>query len=143
MDNPSPFSLIPQEIIPNLFQSGIIVSSSLLSRFHFGLVIDLEGGFDRPSLAKNITSYLYWPISDGLLPDIQILHQVSSFGAFFIKQEKNVLVHCFFGYNRSSLLTGVIMSKLGYSGDFIVKKIKDKIPLSLSNHAFLNYLLRL
>jgi len=136
-------AFFPQEIIPNLFQSGFIISPSLLARCDFNLVIDLEGGFDRGSLAKLVTAYIYWPIADGPLPDIQTLQQISLIGSFFINRKMRVLVHCFFGMNRSSLITGMIMWRLGYKGDQIVNAIKHKIPLSLTNEVFLNYLLAL
>src|SRR5215470_13218900 len=77
-------------------------------------VIDLEGGVDHgvPELADQFL-YIYLPIHDGELPDLDRLHAVARLGADLIKRGDRVLAHCGVGLNRSALMCVLILRYLG------------------------------
>src|SRR5438477_3578233 len=77
-------------------------------------VIDLEGGVDHgvPEMADKFL-YVYLPIHDGELPDMDRLHAVARMAAQLIKRGDRVLAHCGMGLNRSALMAALILRYLG------------------------------
>jgi len=130
----------PVEIIPGLFQSGMIFSSSAIRKHQIKVVIDLHGGFDPKRIAHHLDYYLYWPIEDASLPDLLQLHQTASFGHWCHAIGMKVLTHCQLGLNRSSLVNGMILWKWGYRGKEITHIIRRAVPLALRNKKFKHYL---
>jgi len=51
-----------------------------------------------------------------------------------------VLSHCGMGYNRSALVAGVILHKLGMAGPDIVRRIQERRPGALYNECFAAYI---
>jgi protein-tyrosine phosphatase len=129
------------EVYPNLFQGSQIVDVTDLDKVRemkIQVVIDLEGGFDPP--IGFLDSYLYWPIIDlPILPNLESLFCVASFGALAIYHKGRVLVHCRQGLNRSGLVCGRIMSLDGVCGPDILKTICEKVPGALWNPVFREY----
>jgi len=108
----------------------------------FDVCIDLAGGID-PN-AGDFKIYLKWTIEDAGLPDPGILKIVASFGYdMAYKKKMKVLVHCEQGFNRASLLNGVILWRKGMSSQEIVNYIRSKRPGALFNMNFVNYLVNL
>ena len=132
-----------KEIRPGLYQSGRIHDSKELRAHGIKCVIDLEGGFDGIQDPDALTFYLYHPIIDGDLPNMELVHQCAQFARLCIQRQIPVLSHCFMGLNRASLLTGCILYYLGLRGVEAVKIIQEKVPGSLSNTNFMKYLLSL
>ena len=130
------------KIKEGLYQSSKIDDLELFESFKFGLVIDLEGGFDNIP-RKNFT-YLYFPFSDvPWLPNRKRLNAVALFGFSFWCGGTKVLVHCAQGINRSSLVNGVILNLSGISGKEAVEIITTARPGALLNPIFRIYLLSL
>ena len=128
------------QIDENLYQSSIIDDVERAKRFD--VCIDLAGGIDPG--ASDFKIYLKWTIEDAVLPDLDILKLVASFGYdLAYKKKMKVLVHCEQGINRASLINGVILWMKGMSGEEIVNYIRSKRPGALFNMNFVNYLVNL
>jgi hypothetical protein len=105
------------------------------------VVIDLEGDIDHgvPTLPNSIL-YLYFPIHDEELPNLAKLHAIAELGASLITSGHRVLSHCGMGFNRSALVAGLIMHKLGMPGGEVVAKIRERRAGALFNENFARFL---
>ncbi|HEX9501132.1 MAG TPA: hypothetical protein VGA10_05710 [Thermoanaerobaculia bacterium] len=74
------------------------------------------------------------------LPTMTRLDAVATLGAQLIRSGHRVLSHCGMGFNRSALIAGVILNKLGVPGKEIVTRIRERRPGALFNDVFANYL---
>ncbi len=127
------------EIEPGLYQGSQFSSKDYETLQNLGIdfVIDLEGVED--TLPPNISLY-FWPIFDiPELPNLKELEIAAQWGLNKWK-EGQVLVHCAQGHNRSGLVNGRILVLAGFSGKEAVKIIQSKVPGSLSNFVFKNYI---
>ena len=107
-------------------------------------VIDMDAGLDDciPTTPDTCV-YLYFPIYDEELPPISRLDAIGNFGAHLIRSGHRVLSHCGMGFNRSALVAGMILHKLGMPGREAVERLRAKRPGALFNEVFANYLNRL
>jgi len=105
-------------------------------------VIDLEGGVDHgvPEVADKFL-YVYLPIADGELPDLDRLHAVARMAAQLIKRGDRVLSHCGVGLNRSALMAALILRYLGMESVAAVERCRARRPGALYNKVFADYLL--
>jgi protein-tyrosine phosphatase len=86
-------------------------------------------------------SYIWWPFTDGPMPDIRILEGLADIAAGFLKKEEKVLISCAAGVNRSSLLACLIMMKfLKVDAQEAVEEIRKKNPFALFNENFYSWL---
>jgi protein-tyrosine phosphatase len=124
-----------------LFISPAITDWDVLNCHGVDTVIDLDGTIDSgvPTL-PNKCLYIYFPIFDEDLPNLNKLDAVGSLGASLVSSGHCVLSHCGMGYNRSALVAGVILHKLGLSGPDIVRRIQERRPGALYNECFAAYL---
>jgi len=108
------------------------------------VVIDLEGELDHcvPTVPNHVL-YLYFPIFDEDLPNLQKLDAVARLGASLVESGHKVLSHCGMGYNRSALVAGLILHHLGVPGPEAVRLLREKRPGALFNDVFAEYLLGL
>jgi protein-tyrosine phosphatase len=88
----------------------------------------------------NQSLYVYFPIYDEDLPDLDKLHGVAELGAKLISSGLNILSHCGMGFNRSALVAGLIMVKLGMSGPRVVEQIRSRRAGALFNENFAAFL---
>jgi protein-tyrosine phosphatase len=105
------------------------------------VVIDLEGELDTgvPTLPNSVL-YLYFPIFDEDLPDLDKLHAVARLGASLVSAGHKVLSHCGMGFNRSALVAGLILVHLGMTGEEAFTLLRRKRPGALFNDVFADYL---
>lgn len=105
------------------------------------VVIDLEGDVDHdvPTVPDQMM-YIYFPIFDDDLPDLNKLHAVAQLSAGLIEKGERVLSHCGLGLNRSALVAGLILTYLGMSGEAAVALLREKRPGALFNDKFAEYL---
>ena len=105
-------------------------------------VIDLEGGVDHgvPEMADRFL-YVYLPIHDGELPDLDRLHAVARMAAQLIKRGDRVLSHCGVGLNRSALMVALILRYLGMDSAAAVERCRERRPGALYNKVFADYLI--
>jgi protein-tyrosine phosphatase len=128
------------QIDGNLYQSSMIDDVERVKIFD--ACIDLAGGIDPDT--SDFKIYLKWTIEDAGLPDLDILKIVAFFGYDLVyKKKMKLLVHCEQGFNRASLLNGVILWMKGMRGQEIVDYIRKKRAGALFNQNFVNYLVNL
>jgi hypothetical protein len=124
-----------------LFISPLIRDWAFLERRQIDTVIDLEGDIDPgvPTDPDRIL-YVYFPIADDGLPDLQKLHALGELGASLVRSGHGVLSHCGMGFNRSALVAGLILNKLGMPGEEVVDRLRSRRPGALFNETFAAYL---
>jgi protein-tyrosine phosphatase len=130
-----------------LDESGRVGLSADIDDWHpieaagIDVVIDLDGDLDLgvPTVPNQLL-YIYFPIDDAELPDLDKLHAVAQLGASLVTQGHKVLAHCALGCNRSALLVGLILMYLGMPGDEAVALLRRKRAGALFNPMFATYL---
>jgi len=124
-----------------LFISPVIHDWNVVTQRGIDTVVDLEGGLDIgvPTL-PNQCLYVYFPIYDEELPNLNKLHGVASLCASLVAAEHRVLSHCGMGFNRSALVAGLILHKLGMPGPEVVARLRIKRPGALFNDRFASFL---
>ena len=124
-----------------LFISPAINDWDVLTRHNVDTVIDLEGDIDEGvPTCPNQCLYIYFPIFDEDLPNLDKLHAVGDLGARIVMTGHRVLSHCGMGFNRSALVAGVILNKLGMPGPDVVQRLRERRPGALFNDSFADYL---
>ena len=128
----------------HLFISPVISEWTGVSSAGIDTVIDLEGGLDEcvPTI-PNGCLYIYFPIFDERLPDLQKLEAVVNLGAQLVGSGQRVPSHCGMGFNRSALVAGRILHRLGMPGDLVVQRLRERRPGALFNDLFAEHLLSL
>jgi hypothetical protein len=124
-----------------LFISPVIKDWNVVSAYGVDTVIDLEGGLDDciPT-APNGCLYVYFPIYDEQLPDLDRLEAVAILGAHLVSNGHVVLSHCGMGFNRSALVAGRILHRLGMPGPHIIERLRERRPGALFNEVFADHL---
>ena len=124
-----------------LFISPAIREWAPIADLGIDTVIDMDAGIDDciPTTPEGCL-YIYFPIYDEELPSMTRLDAVATLGAQLIRGGHGVLSHCGMGFNRSALVAGVILNKLGIPGREIVTRIRERRPGALFNDVFANYL---
>ena len=104
-------------------------------------VMDLDGNLDLgiPNIANHML-YVYFPICDEELPDLNKLHALANLGARLVANGEKVLAHCGMGFNRSALVAGLVLTYLGMKGEDAVALLREKRPGALFNKNFAAYL---
>ncbi|MEO8383165.1 MAG: hypothetical protein ABI779_26145 [Acidobacteriota bacterium] len=127
-----------------LFISPVINDWEIISSHGIDTVIDLEGGLDEciPTV-PNGCLYVYFPIFDEELPDLHKLEAVVSLGAHLVSNGRRVLSHCGMGFNRSALVAGLILHRLGLPGQSVVHQLRERRPGALFNEVFAQHILSL
>ena len=123
-----------------LFISPAISDWSVIEAHRIDTIIDLDGGIDHDvPTVPNQCLYIYFPIFDEQLPDLDKLHAVAALGAALVGDGHRVLSHCGMGYNRSALVAGLILHRLGLPGPEVVARIRARRPGALFNDCFAEY----
>jgi protein-tyrosine phosphatase len=124
-----------------LFISPAITDWDALISHKVDAVIDLDGDIDSgvPTIPDQCL-YIYFPIFDEGLPNLDKLNALGNLGASLIASGHCVLSHCGMGFNRSALVAGLILHKLGMPGPDIVKRIRNRRPGALFNDCFAAFL---
>jgi protein-tyrosine phosphatase len=84
--------------------------------------------------------YVYFPIYDEQLPDPAKLEAVVNLGAHLVATGHRVLSHCGMGFNRSALIAGLILYRLGMPGNRVVERLRERRPGALFNEVFAEHL---
>jgi protein-tyrosine phosphatase len=135
-------ALVPMDDDERLFLSADITDWQPVLDRGINVVIDLEGGVDHgvPEIANQFM-YIYLPIADGDLPDLDRLHAVAKLGAELVHRGDRVLAHCGLGLNRSALMVALILRYLGMDGPAAVERCRQRRSGALYNTVFAEYLL--
>jgi hypothetical protein len=125
----------------HLFISPVITDWTIVTSYGIDTVIDLEGGLDEciPTV-PNGCLYVYFPIFDEQLPDLKKLEAVASLGAHLVASGHGVLSHCGMGFNRSALVAGRILHRLGMRGPEVVERLRTRRPGALFNDVFAEHI---
>ncbi len=124
-----------------LFISPVIHDWAVVTQRGIDTVIDLEGGLDvGVPTAPNECLYVYFPILDEHLPNLNKLHGVASMCASLTSHNHRVLSHCGMGLNRSALVAGLILHKLGMPGTEVLARLRARRPGALFNGQFAAFL---
>jgi hypothetical protein len=124
-----------------LFISPAINDWNVLDRHNVDTIIDLEGDIDEGvPTCPNKCLYIYFPILDEELPNLDKLDAIGDLGARVVIAGHRVLSHCGMGFNRSALVAGVILNKLGMPGHDVVQRLRERRPGALFNDCFADYL---
>lgn len=124
-----------------LFIAPAIDDWVVVERLGIDTVIDLEGGLDVgvPTEPEQIL-YVYFHIYDEGLPNLHKLGGLADLGADLVRSGHRVLTHCGMGFNRSALVAGVILHRLGMPGSQAVQQLRSRRPGALFNETFASYL---
>ena len=124
-----------------LFISPALSAWTPLQELGIDTVIDLEGDVDHciPTVPNHVL-YVYFPIYDEELPNLAKLNAVADMGAGLIRSGHRVLAHCGMGFNRSALVAGLILLRLGVSGPDAVLRLRSCRPGALFNSVFAAHL---
>ncbi|HTM57921.1 MAG TPA: dual specificity protein phosphatase family protein [Candidatus Udaeobacter sp.] len=127
-----------------LYVSSTIDDWGVLQELAISVVIDLEGAVDEgiPTRPGGIL-YVYLPISDSELPDLAVLGASADLIARLLRSGYRVLIHCGLGLNRSPLLAGMALSRLGWSGPAAVERLRERRPGALFNETYCDFLMNL
>jgi len=141
---PLSFKLYPVDDEGRLFISPAIHEWQPMADAGIDTVFDMDAGLDHciPTDPGKCL-YIYFPIYDEELPNLHRLDAIGHLGASLIKEGHVVLSHCGMGFNRSALVAGVIMNKMGHKGADIVKRMRERRPGALFNSVFAEYLAKL
>jgi protein-tyrosine phosphatase len=125
----------------SLFISPAIDEWTPLEERGIDTVIDLDGGLDHciPTLPNHVL-YIYFPIFDEELPDLHKLNAVADLAARLVGSGHRVLSHCGMGFNRSALVAGLTLHRLGMSGPDVVRHLRSCRPGALFNERFAAHL---
>ena len=125
----------------HLFIAPVIHDWAEVERRDIDTVIDLEGGLDLgvPTEPEQIL-YVYFHIYDENLPNLDKLDALADLGADLVRTGHRVLAHCGMGFNRSALVAGLILHKLGMPGPHTVERLRARRPGALFNDTFATYL---
>lgn len=134
--------IVPLDDAGRLFLSAAITDWTPIKERGIDTIIDLEGGIDHdvPTVADQIL-YVYLPIFDKHMPDLDRLHAVAKLGATLLDRGDRILCHCGMGLNRSALMAGLILMYRGMNGKEAVERIQTRRPGALYNDVFRQYLL--
>ena len=124
-----------------LFISPVIHDWDAVSSRGIDTIIDLEGGLDIgvPTVPNQIL-YVYFPILDEDLPDLEKLDAVAALGTTLVARGHRVLSHCGMGFNRSALVAGLILHRLGMPGPQVVRQLRARRNGALFNEHFARHL---
>jgi len=130
--------------VGRLFLSGAIEDWKPVHDLGIDVVIDLDGDVDHGvPTAADAFLYVYLPIHDGGMPNIDRLHAVARLGASLVANGHRVLSHCGMGLNRSALVAGLILMTQGMTGPQVVAQLRQRRTGALFNEVFARYLLDL
>ena len=124
----------------HLFISPAISDWRVIEAHGIDTIIDLDGGIDHgvPTV-PNQCLYIYFPIFDEQLPNLNKLQALATLGAKLVGDGHRVLSHCGMGFNRSALVAGLILHRLGMPGPEIVTRLRERRPGALFNDYFAQY----
>jgi dual specificity protein phosphatase-like protein len=124
-----------------LFIAPAIADWGPLAERGIDTVIDLEGGLDHciPTIPNHVL-YIYFPIYDEELPNLEKLNGLADLAARLIRSGHKVLSHCGMGFNRSALVAGLTLCRLGMTGPEAVRHLRACRPGALFNEVFAAHL---
>jgi len=136
-------NLTPIDDDQRLYVSATIDDWSEIQTLGISVVVDLEGTIDSgiPS-ANGALLYLYYPFEDSAIPDAEVIESLAMFLADLVRRGHRVLVHCSMGLNRSPLVAGAVLRRMGWGPEALIERLRERRPGALFNEAYCEYLLK-
>ena len=135
------------KVVDHLFISGHPDHARDFLEKGVDAVVDLEGDVDssipEQESQQDTTMYVYWPIKDeDEMPDETSVRSLASFVARLMDEDKEVLVHCRSGHNRSGMVCARALIEKGWSPDDAIQAVRDgrSDGDALTNQAFVDWL---
>ena len=137
-------TITPIDDEARLYVSSTIDDWSVLQELAISVVVDLEGAIDNgiPCRPGGIL-YVYFPFSDDALPDPDVLNASADYVVRLLRSGFRVLVHCSLGLNRSPLLAGLVLHRMGWSCSAVIERLRERRPGALFNDVYYDYLANL
>lgn len=124
-----------------LFVSSMIDDWGDIDAHAISVVVDLETSLDAGIPTGDGTRmYLYYPFEDDDVPDPTMVGPLAVFLAELYRGGHRVLVHCRMGFNRSPLVAGAVLHRLGWNGCDAVTRLRERRPGALFNEEYARYL---
>ena len=134
-------------IIPDaIYQSGSPLSpdkESMINKLGISYVVNLYGLHHIRTRPGYLLTEITYPFTDGRIQpsDMKVLHELAKTVGDRILDGDKVLIRCQMGLNRSSLLTSLVLHRLGFPGN-IVSYLRDKRDsFALCNRYFEQYVI--
>src|SRR5260370_25546008 len=111
--------LVPVDEQRQLFISPSIDDWKPIEDHGITAVIDLDGNLDLgiPNIPNHML-YVYFPIYDKDLPDLNKLHALAKLGARLVANGEKVLAHSGMGLNRAALVAAVGLALLRLKSEY-------------------------
>jgi protein-tyrosine phosphatase len=135
------------EVVPGLLIGTRLVPPAAYESLGVDAIIDLED-WDvawNPSVPTGCL-YVSFPIEDGARVDPGV-REVAAFTASLVRADRQVLVHCTEGLNRSGVVVARALLELGWTAPDAIARVRAQRGLTedgfeaLSNDAFVDWLL--
>jgi protein-tyrosine phosphatase len=146
---PPPDHARPYEVVEGLFISGHPDHANDFMRRGVDAVVDLEGDVDsaipEAEGQRGTTLYLYWPIEDtDEMPEEEIVRSIATFVSSLLDRDKEVLVHCRSGHNRSGLVCARTLIERGMDPGDAIERVRAgrSDGHALTNETFVRWLKR-
>ena len=137
------------EIFPLNAQRTLLVSGAIddwqtVRNHEVYTIVDMDGDVDPgvPEAPGEIL-YIYFPIADEELPNLQRLHALGRLVAALVEAGQVVLIHCLLGMNRSNLLAATALTYMGMNGSEALTILRRAQAGALFNDNFASYVLTL
>lgn len=137
----------PYEVVEGLFISGHPDNANNFMRRGVDVVVDLEGDIDtaipEEEGQRGTTVYVYWPIEDKEeMPEEDVVRSISQFVSVLLDRDKEVLVHCRSGHNRSGLVCARTLIERGMDPDEAIEHVRTgrSDGHALTNETFVDWL---
>ncbi len=128
----------PTQIAPNLWQSGAFHLPEICQRLAIDAIVNVA---TLPDPALPVPFQLWAPFEDGALPRARTLGVVSDTVVDLLGSGHRVLVHCFMGINRSTLVAALALHKMyALTGAEAFARIQALRPEVMTNPLFRAFL---
>lgn len=132
------------QIDRQLWQGGFLPKGQLVADAGFDTVVLMASEFQYTTDDLPGVTLLHGPTEDiPVLTDqhIALAHDIADRVVVALNAGHNVLVTCAGGYNRSGLVSALVLHKYyGWDGKRCVKHVKERRDFALHNKAFCSYL---
>lgn len=146
---PPPDHAHPYEVVEGLFISGHPDHADDFLRRGVDAVVDLEGDVDtaipEQEGQRGTTIYVYWPIEDkDEMPEADGVRSIAHFVSALLDRDKEVLVHCRSGHNRSGLVCARTLIHRGMEPREAIERVRAgrSDGHALTNETFVDWLER-
>jgi hypothetical protein len=135
----------PMDLIASLpgdiWQGGSIEEEEEYELVRLGISLVVNLAPDPPLSPGLAIEEIHYPIDDGPIRHIDMgkMLRIARAVSAHTSQGKHTLIHCQMGWNRSGLMTGLVLRDLGFQGD-LAGFIRSRRADALCNVEFAEYL---